>query len=572
MAIRAAASPARPTSEAHEMNSKPSTCLGCPLYSKGAGFALPDGPESAPILIMGEALGKEEAKKSRPFVGPSGYKLDTALQMVGLSREQVRVHNIVSCQPPNDWLTGAPWEHEAIYHCQRHRAGVLANPAHQVVLALGSTASRVLLEQPKKKWKLNNWHSTVTEINGKLVVPTYHPAFLLRGQQKLTGAWLYAFKIAQQALKGWVKEDASLIVDPPVEGFVAWVEDFLQSPQDKWLAVDIETPEKLAGAEEDELEDSTYQIIRVNFAYHPDEGITVPWQEPYISYARKLIEGAPTLCFWNERYDVPRLSAAGIHINQSKVLDWMWGWHMLQSDLPRGLGFAAPFYSRFGAWKHLSGENPGLYAAIDAVQTLRCAFGISRDLQAAGQWDSFLRYVRDLDTYVLHPAEDVGLPFNLDAMVSFGRELKQRSAVIEEEARKLYPESCLPLTPKAGWKRYPKDKQGVIEKRWFDEVGQKEEVRYFVRDEFNLASNDQILAYLQHKNFKTTKAKKAKTNKPSTDKNNLDRLAKKDRFCQLVLDYRSVQKVLSTYVVATLTRVGKENLLDPIDPSTTAGV
>lgn len=544
------------------MQSKPPSCSGCPLYSKGAGFALPDGPESSPLLIVGEALGKEEAKQSRPFVGPSGYKLDLGLRMVGMDRENIRVHNIVSCQPPNDWLTGAPWEHEAIYHCERHRRGVLNNPAHKVILALGSTASRVLLEQPKKNWKLNNWHSTVNYVNGKLIVPTYHPAYLLRGNQNLTGAWLYAFKMAQQALHGWPVDGASLIVDPPVEGFVAWVESFLQAPEGKWLAVDVETPESITGKEEDELEDPSYQIIRINFAYHPDEGITVPWQEPYITYSKKLIEAAPTLCFWNERYDVPRLRSAGVTVHQDHVLDWMWGWHMLQSDLPRGLGFAAPFYSKYGAWKHLSGSNPGLYAAIDAVQTLRCAFGIARDLQAGGQWDSFLRYVRDLDSYVLHPAESVGLPFDLDGMVEFGRALSTRAIELEQEAKTLFPEVCLPLIPKHGWKRYPKDKEGVIEKKWFDELSQKEEVRYFVRDEFNLASNDQILAYLQHKNYKTTKAKKAKTDKPSTDKNNLEKLARKDRFCRLVLDYREVGKVLSTYVVATLNRAGKGDLLD----------
>jgi len=542
--------------------SKPSSCSGCPLYSKGAGFAEPDGPESAPLVIFGEALGKEEAKQGRPFVGPSGYKLDMALRMVGLDRSQVRVHNIVSCQPPNDWLINAPWEHEAIYHCERHRQPVLSNPAHKVILTLGTTASRVLLDQPKKKWKLENWHSTVTESNGKLIVPTYHPAFLLRGNQKLTGAWLYAFQTAKKALKSWEKEDAVLIVDPSVAWFSEWVEDFLQAPENKWLAVDIETPEKLAGKEEDELEDPSYQIIRINFAYHPDEGITVPWQEPYISYAKKLIEQAPTLCFWNERYDVPRLRSAGISVDQRRVLDWMWGWHMLQSDLPRGLGFAAPFYSGFGAWKHLSGTNAGLYAAIDAVQTLRCSFGIARDLQVGGQWEAFLRYVRDLDTYVLHPAEDVGLPFDLDGMVEFGRLLRARATSIEREARALIPEACQPLIPKGGWKRPPKDRGTLIEKRWFDEVSEKEEVRYFVRDEFNLASNPQILEYFKYKGFKTTKAKNAKTDNPSTDKNNLEKLAKKDRVCQLILDYRAVTKVLSTYVQASLDRVGKGDLLD----------
>lgn len=544
------------------MNPKPPSCSGCPLYSKGAGFALPSGPESAPLVIFGEALGKEEAKQSIPFVGPSGYKLDTGLKMIGLDREQVRVHNIIQCQPPNDWLVNAPWEHEAIYHCERHRRPTLDNPAHKVILALGSTAARVLLGQPKKRWKLNDWHSTVTEVDGKLIVPTYHPAYLLRGNQKLTGAWLYAFKIAQEATKGWTKQDASLIVDPPVEWFARWCEDYLNSPTDKWLAVDIETPEKLAGKEEDELEDPSYQIIRINFAYHLDEGITVPWQEPYITYAKELIEARGILWFWHERYDTPRLLAAGVKLDRSKILDGRWAWKMLQSDLPGGLGFVAPFYSKYGAWKHLSGTNPGLYAAIDAVQTLRCAFGMAKDLQASDQWESFLRYTRDLDTYVLHPAEEIGLPFDLDQMVEFGKALKARAAEIEVEAQKLIPEECLPLAPKQGWKRPPKDKGPLIEKRWFDEPSQTEQVRYFIREPFNLASPTQILEYLKLKQYKTTRAKNSKTDNPSTDKNNLEKLAKKDRVCQLVLDYRSVTKVLSTYVTASLTRVGEEARLE----------
>jgi hypothetical protein len=126
---------------------------------------------------------------------------------------------------------------------------------------------------------------------------------------------------------------------------------------------------------------------------------------------------------------------------------------MLQSSMPRGLGFVAPFYSDLPPWKHLSSSNFGHYAAMDAVQTWRCMAGIARDLRAQGQWDIFLRHMVQLDARVLHPMEEIGLRLDPTLLSEFDTELATRSEQILTEIQTLVPDNLRPLT--GGWKNRP---------------------------------------------------------------------------------------------------------------------
>lgn len=564
---------------------KPAGCSGCPLEYKGQGFAPPVGPENAEILLVGEALGYAEAKAGRPFVGPSGALLDKILRLNGIDRQNVRITNVVSCQPPNDWLDGAPWEYQAVRHCSQYLEPVLdARP--KVVVAIGGSATRRLLDLPRSGHVQANWHgSPVLEPKGRfLVVPTFHPAFLLRGNQKLTGVMAFDFQVALKVARGqWQEEPTSLLVDPGVGYFASWVSDYEEAckgDNPPWLAVDIETAQKLEGKDEGELEDKEDIIIRINFACNPDEGLTVPWNEAYIPYIQRLLNTSAPKCFWNARYDVPRLRREGISISGA-ALDFMWAWHVLQSDLPRGLGFVAPFYSTFGPWKHLSGPDPGRYAAIDAVQTLRVAFGISRDLRAQGMWNTFFNHVYTLDRTVLHPAEEVGLRVDSTRLASFGERLNRESVKLLGTITDLVPTG---LGGEKVWVRKPEEEDAHPEERvqltqiclscgatdistkhrckdkdLKPQVTQAEAkvVRYVKKLPFNPASPLQVLEYFKLKGYKGGRAKKAKTDRLSTDKKTLEALAKstKDPFFNFLLDFRAVEKIRGTYVEGARARM-----------------
>lgn len=562
---------------------KPRECTGCVLETKGKGYAPASGPLNAQYLLVGESLGDQEVAKGEPFVGPAGEMLNRVLRRVGWDRSTLRIDNLVHCQPPNNWLDNAPWEYSAVEKCSQYISeSISAKP--RVIIALGAVPTRRLLGLPRQKHKQVDWHGCPTMgLDGITVVPTFHPSFLLR-EPRLVGAVCYDFMVAQKVVNaGWLGEPADLVVDPDIATFAAWVEEYL-AHDTSWLAVDIETVQKLTGKDEGELEDEEDEIIRINFAFNPDQGITVPWTGQYIGLSKRLLASPGVKCFWNARYDTPRLIAAGCTLG-GQVLDFMWAWHVLQSDLPRGLGFVAPFYSRFGAWKHLSGTDPGLYAAIDAVQTLRCAFGITRELQKQDQWGVFYNHIYELDEKVLHPAEKVGLRVDLERLERFRGELYLKLSIEEKKITSKVPESIL---DEKIWKSAPDDPLAVEcmrvdtiqrcvscgaievskshvcqskiskEKRTLVpklELADVEVPRWVKVLPFNPRSPEQIRAYMDFKGDKTKISKKSKSQKMSTAKKDLERLARKDPFYGDILNHRKIGKVLGTYVEGTRRRL-----------------
>jgi hypothetical protein len=300
--------------------------------------------------------------------------------------------------------------------------------------------------------ELKNWRGYVLG-EGPYVVPTYHPSHLIQGQQKLTGVFLHDIRRAMEVASfGLTRGPVSLVCDPPPEWFEAWVEAI---PPDCWMATDIETSLKIGGSEDD-LEVPVGEITRINFAYHPDEGVTVPWDGRYLPFIQKALGSPCTKVFWNASYDVPilreraKLEVAGTH------LDGMWAWHILQSDVPKGLGFVAPFYSDLPPWKHLSDSEPARYGAMDGIQQLRCMFGIAKDLKQSKQWESFLTHSVRFDPLVLQPMSKVGLLIDSQRLLEFQARLKQYEARVFDKIQALLPDEVKPLVPRGGWKRYPK--------------------------------------------------------------------------------------------------------------------
>lgn len=446
--------------------SKPSSCQGCSLYDKGYGFTHATGSEWADIAWVGENPGDTQAEG----------KLSSLLRKAGIAPERVVQHNLLSCEPPQRPLH-QPWLLPAIGQCRQHLEPSIRNA--KVVITAGPVATKHMLRQAGSL-EINNWHGTINEFAGKIVVPMIHPNVLLSGRAeqkylrggraKLTGVALFDLLRAKQVADGtYQHEPASLKVDPDLEWFSRWIDTFiaaLASGKDLWLSVDVETEEKLGGGTEDELKGNRVAIVRINFSYNPDEGITVPWVGEYIEQAKRLIEAASWLIFHNWRYDVPLLRACGIRIG--RFHDTMNCFKMLQSDLPLGLGFIAPFFSRYPAWKHLSSTDPGRYAAIDAFQTLRIAYGAKRDLLKSGQWDAYMRHIYELDTLVLHPAEEVGLYIDRAKLVEFREQLVVKEAALQAKIQAQVGEDGRPLVSGAvnkksgfrsagkGWKKAPR--------------------------------------------------------------------------------------------------------------------
>jgi uracil-DNA glycosylase family 4 len=616
--------------------SKPAGCVGCSLEHRGTGFAPADGPSGSWLLMVGEALGKVEAMTGRPFMGDAGGMLTRLLNLLGWTRDAIRIHNVISCQPPGDWFDErAPWYHSAMAHCP-YLESTLAE-RHPVVVTMGGTAlRRVMGLQHHKKVRVQDFHGAILRDPSDRfwVVPTYHTSFLQRGAHNLIGTVLWDLQRAEQARdQGRPVDTGTLVIDPAIEWFRAWVDQVVAArTQDPWaypLTSDVETPDKAGGKDEGEItaEDRSFQILRQNFSCHPDEGVTVPNVEPYISEMKRLYASPGPIWQWNREYDFIRLVTAHFCREQDspRFVDLMWLAHFLQSDLPRGLGFWAPFYSTFGPWKHLADSQPAYYGAADGLQNHRIGFGILSDLQRLGVYEQAMRHTHTLHTGVLRPAQLVGVKIDRERLTIFKTELADKARVKLQEIQAAIPEALQPLTPKGGLTRKPlegvqhvkasnltrkgKPRKGkpvaeikqelyakaeIVEKLVLKEVwvcrgcglvdtqrrhrcgkladGRTPEpvlslepatvTRYFWREPFNPDSPQQVLAYIKYRKHTPGRAKK--TGADSTDRETLKRLQRTgDPFYGATLDYRAINKVKGTYVEGTERRLDTEDRLHP---------
>ena len=135
-----------------------------------------EGNPDAAILFIGEAPGREEDEQGRPFVGRSGKLLNRALFLVGLEREDVYITNIVKCRPPGN-RTPLP-EELKIGRDELLLAQIeIINP--RVICTLGAAALCGLTEKP---YKITAVRGQPIDFHGRILLPTYHPAYVLRNQ------------------------------------------------------------------------------------------------------------------------------------------------------------------------------------------------------------------------------------------------------------------------------------------------------------------------------------------------------------------------------------------------------
>jgi DNA polymerase len=135
-------------------------------------------------LIIGEAPGAEEDRRGEPFVGRAGQLLNSMLQAIGLSREQVYIANILKCRPPGN----RDPKPEEVALCGSYLARQVELISPTVILAVGRVAAQNLLQQsiPVGKMRGRRYTYGDTEIP---VIVTYHPAYLLRSPREKRKAW-----------------------------------------------------------------------------------------------------------------------------------------------------------------------------------------------------------------------------------------------------------------------------------------------------------------------------------------------------------------------------------------------
>ncbi len=160
-----------------------SNCEKCALCEKRHYVVPGEGDIHADIMFVGEGPGRDEDLSGRPFVGAAGQLLDKMLASIDLKRDEVYIANVVKCRPPSN---RTPMEHEAEACLPYLRAQfTLIRP--KIIVCLGATAAKYLYDpevritKDRGKWICKK---------GVWILPTYHPAALLRDTGKKKEAWL----------------------------------------------------------------------------------------------------------------------------------------------------------------------------------------------------------------------------------------------------------------------------------------------------------------------------------------------------------------------------------------------
>lgn len=157
-------------------------CKRCGLSIKRTQIVFGDGCDQARLVFVGEGPGYEEDKQGKPFVGAAGRLLNRILEAMHLSREDVYICNIVKCRPPNN-RNPKPDE---ISTCVPFLERQIRSIKPEFICALGKFAAQTLLktEEPISKLR-GRFHA----YQGIPVMPTYHPAYLLRNPGSKRDVW-----------------------------------------------------------------------------------------------------------------------------------------------------------------------------------------------------------------------------------------------------------------------------------------------------------------------------------------------------------------------------------------------
>ena len=161
-------------------------CQKCPLAPTRNNVVVERGDRHAKILIIGEAPGEQEDLSGLPFVGKSGQLLDKILESVGFDvSKDVYVCNTVKCRPPNNRV---PTEIETTT-CKPYLLEQIRLVDPKIILLTGATSLKSILGEKLGITKVRGqWY----EWDGRLVMPIFHPSYLLRNQSREQGSpkWL----------------------------------------------------------------------------------------------------------------------------------------------------------------------------------------------------------------------------------------------------------------------------------------------------------------------------------------------------------------------------------------------
>ncbi|EOC99975.1 uracil-DNA glycosylase [Caldisalinibacter kiritimatiensis] len=165
-----------------ELNNIVQKCKRCNLHKTRTNVVFGEGNENADIMFIGEGPGYNEDIQGRPFVGAAGKLLDKMLKAIDLDRNEIYIANIVKCRPPNN-RNPLRTESEKCIEYLRWQVHIIRP---KIIVCLGAVSARNIIEP---QFRITKDRGKWVKKGQFYIMPTYHPAALLRDENKKRPAW-----------------------------------------------------------------------------------------------------------------------------------------------------------------------------------------------------------------------------------------------------------------------------------------------------------------------------------------------------------------------------------------------
>ncbi len=157
-------------------------CQACALAKGRSVVVFGSGNPDADVMFVGEAPGAEEDRQGLPFVGKAGELLTKMIGSIGLTRDEVYIANVVKCRPPGN----RDPEPDEVASCEPYLMRQIEMVRPEIICTLGRFAAQTLLQSSESMGRLRG---RIFSYRGIKLVPTYHPAALLRNEQWKRPTW-----------------------------------------------------------------------------------------------------------------------------------------------------------------------------------------------------------------------------------------------------------------------------------------------------------------------------------------------------------------------------------------------
>ena len=178
-----AAGEAPPAERLQAVREELGDCTRCRLHGGRTNLVFGVGRPDADLMFVGEAPGRDEDRQGEPFVGRAGQLLTKIIEAIDLRREDVYIANVVKCRPPQNRNP----ERDEVETCRPFLFAQIDAVGPRVIVALGAFAVRTLLDDDKLP--ISRARGRVYACRGAKLIPTFHPAFLLRSPDRKRDVW-----------------------------------------------------------------------------------------------------------------------------------------------------------------------------------------------------------------------------------------------------------------------------------------------------------------------------------------------------------------------------------------------